>query len=76
MIRSNVATAIALTAGVVLTGPAIAEIREIKVLSAVVMKSALDDLARDFERATGHKVTLAYARPGAVRDRILGGEAF
>ena len=37
--------AIALTAGVVLAGPAIAEITEIKVLSAVVMKSALDDLA-------------------------------
>ena len=76
MIRSNVAAAIALTAGVVLTVPAIAEITEIKVLSAVVMKSALDDLARDFEHATGHKVTLAYAPAGAVRDRILGGEGF
>lgn len=81
--RSHVAAAIALTAGVglsfsaiVLTEPAVAETNEIKVLSAVVMKSALDDLARDFERATGHKITLAYAPAGAVKDRIEGGEAF
>ena len=83
MIRSHVAAAIAVTAGVgfsfspfVSSGPAIAETTEIKVLSAVVMKSALDDLARDFERTTGHKVTLAYAPAGAIRDRILGGEVF
>ena len=55
---------------------AVAEVAEIKVLSAVAMKSALDELGREFERATGHKITIAYAPAGAVRDRIQGGEAF
>jgi molybdate transport system substrate-binding protein len=81
MIRSHVAVAGAVTVGVVFSSivvseRAVAEITEIKVLSAVVMKSALDELARDFERATGHKVTLAYAPVGAIRDRIQDGEAF
>ena len=34
---------------------------EIKVLSAVAMKAAFDDLAREFERTSGHKVTVSYA---------------
>jgi molybdate transport system substrate-binding protein len=49
---------------------------EIKVLSAVVMQSALDDVVRDYERATGNKVTVAYAPAGGIRERIQGGEAF
>lgn len=47
---------------------------EIKVLSAVAMKSALDDLAPQFERATGHKLTISYAVAGELRKRIEGGE--
>ena len=47
---------------------------EIKVLSAVAMKPALDDLSREFERKTGHTVTMAYATAGIVRDRIRDGE--
>jgi molybdate transport system substrate-binding protein len=47
---------------------------ELKVLSAVAMKPALDDLAREFERTSGHKVTLVYATAGIIRDRIRGGE--
>ena len=47
---------------------------EIKILSAVAMKSALDDLAAQFERSTGHTVRLAYATAGIVRDRIRDGE--
>jgi molybdate transport system substrate-binding protein len=48
---------------------------EIKVLCAVAMKPAIDDLAREFERSTGHTVTVAYATAGIVRDRIRDGEA-
>jgi molybdate transport system substrate-binding protein len=48
---------------------------EIKVLSAVAMKPALDDLAAEFERRTGHTVKIAYATAGVVRDRIRDGEA-
>jgi molybdate transport system substrate-binding protein len=48
---------------------------EIKVLSAVAMKPALDDLARDFGNSTGHTVNIVYATAGVVRDRIRDGEA-
>lgn len=48
---------------------------EIKVLAAVAIQPALDDLAREFERRTGHTVTTAYATAGIVRDRVLAGEA-
>jgi len=47
---------------------------EINVSSAVAMKPALDDLAREFERTTGHTVKMAYATAGVVRDRIRDGE--
>jgi len=47
---------------------------EIKVLSAVAMKAALDDLSSEFERRTGHTVKMAYATAGIVRDRIRDGE--
>jgi molybdate transport system substrate-binding protein len=57
-------------------GGTAAHAADIKVLSAVVMKSALDDLVREFERTTGHKVAVAYAPAGGIRDRIQGGEAF
>ena len=46
---------------------AAAEATEIKILSAVAMKGALDDLAREFERTTGHKVSLGYAPAGGIR---------
>jgi molybdate transport system substrate-binding protein len=48
---------------------------EIKVLSAVAMKPALDDLAPEFERRTGHTVKMAYATAGIVRDRVRDGES-
>jgi molybdate transport system substrate-binding protein len=53
----------------------VANAAEIKVLSAVAMKAALDDLAREFERRTGHTVNMAYATAGIVRDRIRDREA-
>jgi molybdate transport system substrate-binding protein len=48
---------------------------EIKVLSAVAMQPALDGLAREFERSTGHTVKVDYATAGIIRDRLLQGEA-
>lgn len=45
-------------------------------LSAVAVKSALDELIAGAERATGHKVTVAYATAGVLRDRIKAGETF
>ncbi|PYM44055.1 MAG: molybdate ABC transporter substrate-binding protein [Candidatus Rokuibacteriota bacterium] len=50
------------------------EASEIKVLSAVAMRAALDELAPEFERQTGQKVAITYATAGVLRDRIQGGE--
>ncbi len=45
-----------------------------KLLSALVMKPALTDLAGIFERTSGHKLTIAYDSAGAVTKRIQSGE--
>ncbi len=82
MISPRVSVAIAATVAFALpflgsaqSGRAAAD-TEIKVLSAVVMKSVLDDLAREYERTSGHRVTIAYAPAGGISERIQGGEAF
>jgi molybdate transport system substrate-binding protein len=48
--------------------------KEIKVLSAVVMRPVLGDITTEYERATGNKVTIDFATAGVLRDRIRGGE--
>lgn len=49
---------------------------EIKVFSAIVMKPVLEDLAKSFGASTGHKVMVEYGPAGAMRDRIVKGDAF
>src|SRR6266540_4498034 len=49
---------------------------EIKVLTAGAFKQVLLALVPDFERATGHKVTVQNDTVGALTKRIEGGEAF
>jgi molybdate transport system substrate-binding protein len=49
---------------------------EIKVLTAGAFKQVLLALIPDFEKQTGHKVTLANDTVGALAKRIEGGEAF
>jgi molybdate transport system substrate-binding protein len=47
---------------------------EVKLLSAAVMKPVLTELAGEFERTTGHKLTIGYEPAGVVRNRIQAGE--
>ena len=47
---------------------------EITVVSAVVMRNALDELVPTFERESGHTITLSYASAGVLRNRIQNGE--
>ena len=49
---------------------------EIKVISAKAAGLFLGELAPQFERATGNKVTISYDEAGIVRKRIISGEAF
>ena len=47
---------------------------EIRVLSAGAVKAAVVDLAKDFERDTGHTVRFAFATVGALQKKIAEGE--
>jgi molybdate transport system substrate-binding protein len=48
---------------------------EIKLLSASALHPAIDALIPDFEKSSGHKITVAYGTAGAVADRVQKGEA-
>jgi molybdate transport system substrate-binding protein len=48
---------------------------EVKVLASVALTSALGELALQFERATGDKLTIDYSLVADIRKRILEGEA-
>ena len=47
---------------------------EIKLQCAVALHPAVDALLPDFEKSSGHKVTVAYGTAGAVADRVQKGE--
>lgn len=70
-----VALAMACAAGILFSPVSIAAAGEIKVLSTTVMKTTLDELAPEFERATGHKTVVAYAPAARIAKRIADGEA-
>ena len=53
----------------------VAHSAEIKVLTSVALTSALDELAPQFERATGNKLTIGYGLISDIRKRILEGKA-
>ena len=48
---------------------------EIKLLCAVALHPAYDVLIPDFEKSSGHNVTIAYGNAGAIMDRFQKGEA-
>jgi molybdate transport system substrate-binding protein len=48
---------------------------EVKVLSTTAVSSVLAELAPEFERVSGHKITAAYATAASLVKRILDGEA-
>ncbi len=55
--------------------PETAYTTEIKVLSANGMREVMHDLGPKFERAAGHKLTVAFATVGVIVKRIQDGEA-
>ena len=48
---------------------------EIKLLCAVALQPAMIALIPEFEKSSGHKVTIAYGTAGAVANRVQKGEA-
>jgi molybdate transport system substrate-binding protein len=57
------------------TAGSTARAAEIKLLCAVALHPAVDVLIPDFEKSSGHKVTIAYGNAGAIAERFLKGEA-
>jgi molybdate transport system substrate-binding protein len=60
--------------GLLLAPFAGANAAEVKALISTAMKAAIEELVPQFERATGHKVVIAYGPTGALAKRIAGGE--
>jgi molybdate transport system substrate-binding protein len=59
----------------VTTMGSIASATEIKVLSALALESSLSGLLPEFEKSSGHKVTIVYGPAGALVARVQKGEA-
>jgi molybdate transport system substrate-binding protein len=47
---------------------------EIRLLSAAAMQSVFKEIAGEFERSSGHKLSIAYGTIGGVNERVLKGE--
>ena len=58
-----------------ITAGSTARAAEIKLLCAVALQPAMVALIPDFEKSSGHKVTIAHGTAGAVADRVQKGEA-
>src|SRR5215216_2898635 len=58
-----------------ITAGTTARAAEIKLLCAVALHPAIDALIPDFEKSSGHKVTVAYGTAGGVADRVQKSEA-
>ena len=55
---------------------AAAQAAEIKVISANGMREVIAETKARFEAASGHKLNVTVVETGAIRKRVLGGEAF
>ncbi len=82
MFKRSVAATFVAVAGVafttsllVATAPSPAHAAEIKLLVPVSLRVVLPSLLPQFEKSSGHKVTVGYATLGAITKRLVEGEA-
>ena len=47
---------------------------EIKIVSTTAMKTSLDDLTAEFERATGHTLALSFGPSARIKKQVAEGE--
>ena len=47
---------------------------EIKIVSTTAMKTSLDELTADFERATGHTLALSFGPSARIKKQVAEGE--
>jgi molybdate transport system substrate-binding protein len=76
MARRVVGLIVGVAAVVMMAGTHPAAAAEIKVLTAGAARGVLVELLPQFEKATGHKVSIDNATAGVLAQRIEGGEAF
>jgi molybdate transport system substrate-binding protein len=78
MIQTSLAKRVATTAaaGLMLCslGATVSSAADIKVLTSVALTSALNELAPNFEQATGNKLNIGYSLAADVRKHMLDGE--
>jgi molybdate transport system substrate-binding protein len=77
MFKRSVAVTFAAVAGVSLFAAASfpAHAAEIKLLGPVSLRIVLPSLLPQFEKSSGHKITVGYDTLGAITKRLVGGEA-
>src|ERR1700757_5409535 len=51
------------------------EAAEIRVISTGGARAVMTSLVPEFERKSGHKISIDFGTPGNMRDRLLQGEA-
>lgn len=49
---------------------------DVRLLSALGMREVLNEIAPQFERATGHRLAIQYGSSGGLKPQIEGREAF
>jgi molybdate transport system substrate-binding protein len=74
MIRISLAAGIGISTVGGLLLSSLVEAAEIKVLASVALTAALNELAPQYERTTGNKLTLGYSLVADIRKRVLEGE--
>jgi molybdate transport system substrate-binding protein len=74
-IRLGLATVTGLLLASIVPGNSpVANAAEIKVLASVALTAALDELAPQFEKASGHKLKIGYSLIADIKKRVLEGE--
>ncbi len=49
---------------------------EVKLISAIAIRASINELIPEFERKTGHKVTVKFELNPVVKKQVEGGEPF
>ncbi|MBI1990645.1 MAG: molybdate ABC transporter substrate-binding protein [Betaproteobacteria bacterium] len=72
----SLAAAATIGAMILLAQGLAAEAAEVKVIAGTGMRAVWEELAPQFERATGHKLVVWYGISGTIKRRMAAGEAF
>jgi len=75
MLRHSIIAAAISGVFFIANGSSVASAAEIRFFCPIAMKGVMPDLVPQFERSSGHKVTIEYGTVGALVDRLLKDES-